>query len=363
MAKKVRTVLGDIAPEALGYTSLHDHTFGSLATAAEYLRSIFMDVDDSKLCFRPENYNYLKQGNFLLVPELQDMGTLEELTSEYMFFKELGGDSVVDAMPATARRPGQMPDVAALSKATGLNLIVATGFYHDTAIPADLKGRPMSFYYDFMKKEVEEGIEDSGVRPGLLKGAFNTCGETEQNIVEACMRLSAETGMSTHIHTEPTVDGDELVEIVDRLAKKYALDPDRVHVCHMDNRLLAATMVTDFLEDPDTERSLDLDVQKKLLSRGYTIGLDTWGMPIHNINMFMPDDFDRLKALITLIDLGYGDQLTLGNDFSSKIEWRKYGGCGCTRFADFAGPLMEMMGREEQYHKLVYENPMRIMQF
>ena len=131
----------------------------------------------------------------------------------------------------------------------------------------------------------------------------------------------------------------------------------------MDNRLIAATMVTDFLEDISVQRELDLTVQKKLLSKGYSIGLDTWGMPIQNPNMFMPDDFDRLKALITLIDLGFEDQITLGNDFSSKIEWRAYGGSGCTRFADFGGMMMELLGREDQYHKLVYENPMRIMQF
>lgn len=361
MQKKVRTVLGDILPEQMGYTSMHDHTFLDLQTAADYLQSIFFGVQEQKLAFIPENYDYLKTGTFLLCKDLQVIDDLEGLEREYLYFKELGGNTVVDAAPSAPR--GDIRKMAELSRRTGLNIICATGIYHDTAIPAELKHRDLDFYYRYMKQEIDEGIDGTDIRPGMLKGALNTCSETEQNVVEACIKLSAETGMSAHIHTEPTVDGDDLLSIVSGLTAKYSLSPERVHICHMDNRIVASTMVMDFLEDFDTQRTLDLDIHKKLLDQGFSIGLDTWGMPIHNPNMFMPDDFDRLKALITLIDLGYGNQITLGNDFSSKIEWRAFGGSGCTRFAEFGGQLMEMMGRDDQYHKLVCENPMRIMQF
>ena len=363
MGKKIRTVRGDIAPEELGYTSLHDHTFITLETAAEYMQSIFFDVREDKLAFIPENYDYLKNGCFLLSQELQVIDDEDGLAKEYGFFRQLGGQSVLDPTPSNVRVKGYPEKLVRLSEKTGLHFITAAGFYHDAAIPAELKEHDTQYYYARMKAEVENGIDGTQVRPGVLKGAFNTCSETERNIVEACIRLSAETGMSTHIHTEPTVDGDELLEILDGIAAKYSVDPDKIHICHMDNRLVASTMVTDFLEDMETQRVLDLTVQRELLKRGYTIGFDTWGMPISNVNMFMPDDFDRLKATIVLIDEGFGDQITLGNDFSSKIEWKKYGGYGCTRFAGFAAPLMEMMGREEQYHKLVYDNPARILAF
>lgn len=361
MQKKVRTVLGDIRPEDMGYTSMHDHTFIDLRSAADYLESIFFGVQPEKLVFTPENYDYLKGGAFLLCKELQVIDDLDGLEKEYRNFVDIGGKTVVEAAPSTAR--GDVRKMAELSRRTRLNIICATGIYHDTAIPAELKGRDVPFYYDYMKKEIVEGIDGTEIRPGMLKGALNTCSDTEKNVIEACMQLSAETGMSVHIHTEPTVDGDDVVSILDAASAKYGVGHGRVHICHMDNRIVASTMVTDFLEDFDTQRVLDLDVHKKLLGKGYSIGLDTWGMPIQNPNMFMPDDFDRLKALITLIDLGFGDQITLGNDFSSKMEWRAFGGSGCTRFADFGGQLMELLGREDQYHKLVYENPMRIMQF
>lgn len=363
MGKRITTVLGDISPEELGFTSLHDHTFLDFGTAAEYMKSIFFDIDPAQLKFTPENYSYLKTGTFLLSDGLQVIDDVDELAKEYAWLKKLGGQAVLDPSPITVRPPLYVQKIAELSRRTGLHFVTATGFYHDAAIPAELKDHDVDFYYNHMKKEITDGIDGTSVRPGCLKGAFNTCSRTERNIVEACIRLTAESGLSTHVHTEPTVDGDEIVSILDELCEKYSVDHSRVHVCHLDNRIVAGTMVMDFLEDFDTQRALDLEVHKALLSRGYTIGLDTWGMPIQNENMFMPDDFDRVKALVTLLDLGYEDQITLGNDFSSKIEWRKYGGYGCTRFADFGLRLLELMGREAQAHKLVYENPAGILAY
>ena len=154
-----------------------------------------------------------------------------------------------------------------------------------------------------------------------------------------------------------------ILELLERLVKKYGVERSRISVCHMDNRIAGSVMVTDYLEDPSVDRTLDLELQKRLLGSGYYIGLDTWGMPVENPNFFMPDDFERLKALITLIDCGYGDQITLGNDFSSKLAARSYGGYGCTRFADFGLSMMELLGREEQAHKLVYENAARLLAY
>ena len=50
-------------------------------------------------------------------------------------------------------------------------------------------------------------------------------------------------------------------------------------------------------------------------------------------------------------------------DFSNKIEWRQFGGYGCIRFADFGLRLLNLLGREEQAHKLVYENPASILAY
>ena len=67
--------------------------------------------------------------------------------------------------------------------------------------------------------------------------------------------------------------------------------------------------------------------------------------------------------MISLIDLGYADQITLGNDFSSKLLGRSSGNYGCTRFAEFALPMLKKHGYEAAIQKLVVDNPRRILEY
>ena len=361
MAKKITTVRGDISPEQLGFTSIHDHTFLDMRVSGQYMESLFPGVPQEMVRFTPENYGFLKSGTYLMCKDLQVVDDLEGLVKEYGYFAAIGGRSVCDAAPSTGR--GDIRKIQALSERTGLNIICATGIYHEAAIPEELRNRGTEFYYSFCKKEIEQGIDGTDIHPGLLKAALATGSETETDVLEACTRLSAETGLSLHVHTEPTMDGDKILELLGRLTEKYGVDPRRIVVCHMDNRIAGGVTVTDYLTHPEQDRTLDLTVQRALLDRGYNIGLDTWGMPVVNPYFFMPDDFERMKALVTLIDLGYAGQITLGNDFSSKLMWRAYGGYGCTRFEEYALPLLEQLGRGEAIKKLVYENPTRILSY
>lgn len=357
----ITTVRGDITPDQLGFTSLHDHTFIDLHVAGEYMQSMFPGVTLEILAFCPENYGFLKTGAYLANKELQVVDDLALLTKEYNYFAAAGGKSVCDPSPIGIR--GSVQKMQQLSEATGLHIICATGMYHETAIPPQYRHQTPDFYYQLFKKEIEGGIDGTNVRPGILKASLAALSDSEEAVLDACLHLTAETGMATYVHTEPMLRGDDIQNILDRTASKYSVDHSRVVVCHMDNRIAASVAVSDYLEHPATDRTLNLELQKALLGKGYNIGLDTWGMPVENMNFFMPDDFERLKALITLIDLGFGGQIALGNDFSSKMAWRTYGGYGCTRFVDFGLFLMKQMGREEQVQQLVYENPARILAY
>lgn len=361
MEKRITTVRGDISPEQLGFTSMHDHTFVDLHLAGAYMESMFAGLPSEMLAFTPENYAFLKNGSYLANKELQVVDDLELLVKEFSYFKAAGGQSVCDPGPIGLR--GDMRKRKELSERTGLNIICATGLYHETSIPPELRGKDEAFYYTLFKSEIENGIDGTDVHPGILKASLATASENEAAVLGACLHLTKETGMATYIHTEPTLPGDAIVNLLEGLVEKYGVDRSRVSICHMDNRIAGGVMVMDYLNKPEVDRTLDLELQKTLLSKGYNIGLDTWGMPVENPQFFFPDDFERLKALITLIDLGYGGQITLGNDFSSKLAARTYGGYGCTRFIDFGLATMNQMGRGEQVHKLVYENPARILAY
>lgn len=363
---RVTTVRGDISPDALGFTSLHEHTLLDLRQAGAFMKAMFPDVTPDLVVFKPENFAFLKTGAYLINEELAVVDDMDFLVREYGFFTELGGRSICDCSPIGIR--GNIRDIRRFSELSGLNVVCATGIYTETSRPPDLIGKGEDVLYAVMKQEIEEGIDGTEIRPGILKCALATYGDNgladgEIAAVRACARLSAETGLSMHVHTDPTIAGDDLVAAIEDAIRERGASPDRIHVCHMDNRIASGVGVGEYLEDPRTDRTLDLGVHRTLLDMGVSVGLDTWGMPIINPNFFMPDDFERLKALITLADEGYGDQITIGDDFSSKLYGRTYGNYGCTRFADFGAFMLELLGRAELLHKVTVENPARILAY
>lgn len=364
MSQTITTVRGDIAPEALGVTTLHEHTLLDMRIAGGYLKGYFKNAPASMLAFRPENFAFLKTGVYLASDDCAVVDDMDYLVREYGFFKSDGGQSVCDCSPIGVR--GDVRKIRKLSEKTGLNMICATGIYTMSSRPQPLMGKDDNFYYQLFKREVENGMDDTEIRPGMLKAAIATYGpdgklmDGELAGIRACARLSAETGLSLHIHTDPNVRGEDVVSAA-KLAVDYGAKPDKVHICHMDNRIAMTVPVREYLTNPMRDRTLNLDTHKALLDMGVTIGLDTWGMPITNAHFFMADDFERLKALITLINLGYEDQITIGCDFSSKIMGRSYGNYGCTRFMEFAVPMLKEYGYENALTKVLIDNPRCIL--
>ncbi len=206
MGKRITTVCGDIDPKQLGMTSLHEHTFLDLRIAGGYLKGYFKDIPESMTAFCPENFAFLKTGAYLISEECALVDDMDFLEKEYGFFSAAGGQSVVDCSPIGVR--GDVKKIRELSEKTGLNFICATGVYTMTSRPAALLGQDEEFYYQTFKREVEEGIDGTGIRPGILKAAIATYGpdgkvmQGELDGVAACARLSAETGLSVLIHTD-----------------------------------------------------------------------------------------------------------------------------------------------------------------
>ena len=362
--KKVMTVAGEIDSAQLGVTDLHEHTFLDLKIAGSFLKNYFKNIPQSMLEFLPENFAFLKNGVYLVSDECAVIDDMEFLEKEYGFLKRDGVQTVVDCSPIGGR--GDVLKIKELSERTGLQIVVATGLYTETSRPAALAGKTADEYYTVIKQEVEEGIDGTGIKPGILKSGIATIGpdgklaQGEVAGVMATARLSGETGLSVHIHTDPNVPGQYVLDTA-KLAIAQGASPDKVHICHMDNRIACGVPVKDYLTKPEVCRTLDLTVQKQLLDLGVTIGLDTWGMPITNPQFFLADNFERLKALITLIDAGYEDQITIGCDFSSKIMGRTYGNYGCTRFMEFAVPKLQELGYQSALQKILVTNPARIL--
>lgn len=360
---RITTVLGDITPEELGFTSMHDHSFIDFSIAAEFMGEMFPDIDPDELKFVPENYVKLKEGNFLINNDLRRVDDVDLLVKEYGFFKAMGGQSVLDPTPVGVRASIEL--TRELSERTGLNFIVATGFYHETSIPAEHMDQGEEHFYAFMLDEVENGVEGTDIRPGAIKCALSYCLENEVDALNAAFHLGAETGMLVCVHTEPTTPADDLVDTLEAAAGRYGTSRERVNICHMDNRVAGSVVPMDYFTEGSVDRTLDLELQRELLGRGYNIGIDTWCLPIVNPAFFMPDLFERTKMLYLLCDEGYASQITLGNDFpgAHKLCMRSYGGWGPTAAWAFGLERLRELGKEDWIRTLTVDTPTRLLAY
>lgn len=358
---RITTVLGDIAPEELGFTTMHDHTVSDITANGEYMAALFPELTQEMVEFKLENYPILKTGAYLANKDYWILEDVDALAKELGFFSAIGGNAIVDPDPISLR--GDIKKIRLLSEKTGLHIICATGMYHEMAIPKKYHDRDEEFFYNLFKDEIENGIDGTDIHPGILKASLATASKNEEAVLGACLRLTKETGMVTYVHTHVPLDDDSILNMLESVVEKYDVDRSRINVCHMDSRLANSVEVNDYLFNPEVNRTIDLALPKILLEKGYNIGLDGWGTAVEPPNCFMPDDFDRLKALITLIDMGYGKQITLGDDFGDIITYRAHGGYGCTRFAEFGLYMLSQLGREDDVKMLAYENPARILAY
>ena len=168
---RITTVCGDIAPEELGYTDMHEHV-------------MFDGTDMGNIC-RPgmpgnlpiqwedkislENIGLLKR-NFTLCRDAMNLDDEEVMTGEVADYKESGGDSLLELSV-----PGIRLDVAAIkriSEKTGVNIITATGFYIESSWMGRFDGWNTADFYKRIMDEFENGIEGTGIKPGCVKIAL-----------------------------------------------------------------------------------------------------------------------------------------------------------------------------------------------
>lgn len=129
MVTAVRTVLGYIPAEDLGVCDAHDHLF---------IRTPLLPGQ-----------------------ELDDPGRAQEPLHG---FHGLGGRSVVRWTPyGMGRKPG---DLVALSRATGVQVVAATGLHQAAHYPEELLGRILPEPEALFVRELTEGIDGTKARAG-----------------------------------------------------------------------------------------------------------------------------------------------------------------------------------------------------
>lgn len=382
--RKIRTVLGDIPPEQLGATSMHEHTMynvgkmkrGMFRSVPGMIRSInaYQKGDDIRLeadrrkkigladAPRRSMKDVFASFDFPSSNPAAKLSNSEYYINELKAFAAVGGQALCDCSPML-KPPSR--DVQVLSRETGIHIVIAAGFYTKPFIPLDCKIGGEEKMKAALWNEIQNGDGTSDARPGFLKCAIANLDKNgritsaELQALRSCGKTAKETGMSLHIHNAFPLRRIHILQAADILQHEIGLDPQQALFCHMDSFNTASGNMTAYVNAEGYDAGLPLE----LLNRGFNIGLDTWKPS----GEYPKPDFElnaRTKLLRELLDKGFAGQITLGHDFMSKPAGIQNGGMGYTFLPHYLRRLIkEGFLSDAEVSKMVVENPARILAF
>ena len=285
---RIRTVLGDIAPEPWGITNAHAHLVG----AADASKPPFTGTDPSELVMTIEDS----------LPELED-------------FARAGGFCLVDLTPMGMGRDPQA--LVRASEETGVHIVMGAGIYHEAHHPDRIAGMDEDGIAEHLIREITEGVDGTGVRAGIIGEQGTYIGpitEREQTVFRASAIAAAETGaaVSTHTHL-----GRNALDQIDILTGR-GLDPDRIVIGHLDDA------------EPD------LVLIREIIARGAWAQFDDIGYEYYTerLQIQMATDAVRAQKLLRLAEEGLADRVILASDFGMQRHLRARGGPGLAVLAE-----------------------------
>jgi phosphotriesterase-related protein len=227
------------------------------------------------------------------------MDSEDAAIQELRMLKLAGGGALVEMSPRDyGRDPSGMRRV---SEASGVHVICTTGWHKDKFSRRWVAERSVDELADQMIGEIEAGIDNTGVRAGVIKAAssLDTITPAEEKVFRAAAKAHRATGAVVTTHTEAGTMALEQVALL----RSEGVDSQRIVIGHVD-------------------RNMDLDYQRTLLALGVTIIYDQLSK-----EKYYPDRL-RVEFITTLVHEGFGDQIMLSGDLARKSYWPSYGHWG-----------------------------------
>ena len=354
MAGKAMTVRGPIDPTNLGVTLPHEHLLADLRMYFQpsfYTPATDIGIRDNKLALN--NLHLARQGK-----PIADVAayTDEKLaTVEGIYFRDAGGNTIVDLGNNGMRRDPL--GLRRISYATGLNVVMGTGWYIKPVHPEDMDQRTVEDLTDEIIRDVTVGVGDTGIRSGIIgevgvNGAPITSNEIKS--IKAAARASKATGAPISLH-RAGFGRDEKLQTLHIISEEGA-DLTRTVLGHSDRTALEFDLLTDLLElGPYVEFDFLGKLDVPLMHRPATPTTINLGWSLGAV---------VADAILDLIEAGYEDRILLSHDCFTKTNFKSYGGTGWAFVLEKFLPHLKTMGvTEEQINKFVVENPKRVLTF
>lgn len=305
-AGRVLTVLGEIDPAEMGNTLTHDH----LLLDAWGLRQLYEAIlDDEQLAIE-----------------------------EVALFKAAGGGTIVDPTNIGLKRDPEA--LVRVSRATGVNILMGTGWYREVVYPSYIAERSTEELARFLVAEIEEGADGTGVRAGFIgeigteRGAITPAAE---RVFRAAGRAHVRTGAPILTHT--THWGELALEQLDLLAEE-GVDASAVIVSHLGDRR-------------------NIDNILPIAARGAWLNVDNLAF----VGGYAPISF-RVENVARLCAEGLADRVMLSNDICELGQLSAYGGVGYANVIENFLPMLRERGvAESDIELMTVVNPSRAFAF
>lgn len=259
----INSVLGPLDTANLGFTLSHEHVL----TASAGIQQTYPEFIDRQ-------------------------GTIEAGVTQLRQVYAEGVRTMVDVTTMDLGRDIRL--LEEVSRRSGVQIIAATGIWRD--IPRVFWGATPDMIAPLFIREIQEGIEGTGIKAGVIKVANDMGGVTPEgeSILRAAARAHKATGVPISTHTwAPERVGEQQVAIFE----DEGVDLNRVYVGHSN-------------DTTDTEYLLGL------LRRGVWLGLDRYPggrMP------GTPNWEQRTETAKRLLDAGFGERIMISHDWSVSI--------------------------------------------
>jgi len=304
------TVRGRVPADELGLTLPHEHT-----------RCVLWQI--------PNRWDYweLTGEDELILPELAR-------------FRDAGGTCLVDVtVPAMGRDPVRL---RRLSEVSGVHVVMGCGWYRDAYYEPtdDVDRRTADDLADSLVREFEEGVGDTGIRPGII-GEIGTdkpwLTAREERVHRAAARAAKQTGLAITTHAVMSDVGLRQL----RIFEEEGLDPARVVIGHADS-------------------FPDLAYHLALLERGASIEFDFLGM------RFTPQERHGeprlVRLLLEVLERGFADRILLSQDVCHNSQLTAYEGSGYTYLTSAFLPRLREAGvADDVLTQMTMANPRRVL--
>jgi phosphotriesterase-related protein len=317
------------------------------------VNSVLGPIDSSQLGFTltHEHISFAPAGFKQTYPQLLNLDRVREVAVEQLTrARNDGVNTIVDCTTMDLGRDITL--LEAVSRATGVQIICSTGSH--LYIPFQFFNTMFEWVASMSPddvaslwvREIEEGIEGTGIKAGIIKVATNDpIRGPEELMLRAAARTHQRTGVLITTHTPHT---SRVGEVQIRILEEEGVDLGKVYIGHVNS-------------------TLDSDYHKKMMDKGVWLGMDHFfpaGSP------GTPSWQERTTFIKDLVLGGYEDRIMLAHDWNvmslASVESSQNSETHANGYSWITLsvlPLLRELGvSDNAINKLMVENPRRFFE-